>query len=84
MLRKLIVTVVHSDAIFVWRKEIRIANIDYWYLVAWFQTKCHRNPLIYSEVIGVGNTDMTILSRILVTKDAGLDWWIDLLDIHKL
>jgi hypothetical protein len=25
-----------------------------------------------------------IFSRVLVTIDADLDWWIDLLDIHKL
>jgi hypothetical protein len=26
--------------------------------------------------------DMFILQRVLVTKDAGFDQWVDLLDIH--
>jgi hypothetical protein len=30
-----------------------------------------------------GNTsDLYVLSRVLVTSDAGLDWWVNLLDIH--
>jgi hypothetical protein len=37
---------------------------------------------IFSSLLRVATVTGFILSRVFVTKDAGLDRWVDLLDIH--